>query len=163
MIYYRWSGPLNHNRYEQEFEYMFIFSKGKVKTFNPIMVNCTWYGKDSNRTGQVYSTHDEINKKLRSEKERNNIKKTRIKGNVWRINNASQAGERHGHPAPFPERLVNDHILSWSNEGDLVYDPFFGSGTTGVVAKMLHRNWIGSEISREYCNRAYKRIKRLSN
>lgn len=152
MIYYRWSGPLTHNRYEQEFEYMFVFSKGRPKIFNPIMVDCKWYGKESDRTGTQYPVHDEINKKIRSGKERGNTKKTRINGNVWKMNNSSQAGEKWGHPAPFPEKLAKDHIISWSNENDLIYDPFMGSGTTAKMAVLNNRNWIGSEISSEYCD-----------
>jgi len=62
------------------------------------------------------------------------------------------------HPATFPEKLANDHIISWSNEGDIVYDPFMGSGTTAKMAKLNNRNYIGSEISEEYCNIANKRL-----
>lgn len=159
MIYSRWSGPLTHKRYEQEFEYMFVFSKGKLKTFNPIMIDSTWYGKDSDRTGQKYVIHDEIKRKLRSGKERNNIHPKRIKGNIWKMDNSSQAAERYGHPAPFPEELANDHILSWSNEGDLILDPFSGSGTTAKMAKLNNRNYIGFEISQEYVDIANARLK----
>ena len=159
MIYYRWSGPLNHNRYEQEFEYMFVFSRNRPKTFNPIMVDCKWYGIDSDRTGQQYIIHDEKNRKLRSGKDRNNIKPQRINGNIWRINNSSQFGEQYGHPAPFAEKLANDHIISWSNEGDLVYDPLCGSGTTCKMALLNKRNYIGSEIASEYCEIAEQRVR----
>ena len=62
------------------------------------------------------------------------------------------------HPASFPEKLAEDHIVSWSNEGDLVYDPFMGSGTTAKMAKINKRNYIGSEISKEYCDIIEKRI-----
>ena len=62
------------------------------------------------------------------------------------------------HSAIFPEQLANDHIISWSNENDLVYDPFMGSGTTAKMAILNKRNWIGSEISKEYCEIAEKRI-----
>lgn len=161
MIYYRWSGPLTHKRYEQEFEYMFVFVKGKIKTFNPIMVDSIWYGKDSDRTGQRYSLHDEPNRKMRSGKDRNNIHPKRIKGNVWKINNSSQVGERYGHPAPFPEQLANDHIISWSNPGDLVLDPLMGSGTTAKMAILNNRNYIGFEISKEYCDIAETRLKKI--
>ena len=63
------------------------------------------------------------------------------------------------HPAIFPEALARDHILSWSNERELVYDPFMGSGTTAKMAHIYKRNWIGSEISQEYVDLAYKRLK----
>jgi DNA modification methylase len=158
MIYKKWSGPLNHNRYEQEFEYMFVFSKGRPKTFNPIMVDCKWYGKDSDRTGQVYVIHDETNRKLRSGKERNNILPQRIDGNIWELKNSSQRGERFGHPAPFPEELARRHIISWSNEGELVVDPFSGSGTTCKVALELGRKYVGFDISKEYTKISRKRI-----
>jgi site-specific DNA-methyltransferase (adenine-specific) len=58
----------------------------------------------------------------------------------------------------FPESLIADHITSWSNEGDIVYDPFIGSGTTALAARSLGRNYIGSEISQEYCQIAEKRL-----
>ena len=64
------------------------------------------------------------------------------------------------HPAIFPEQLANDHIVSWSNEGDLVYDPFMGSGTTAKMAIKNNRDWIGSEISSEYCDIINKRIEK---
>jgi site-specific DNA-methyltransferase (adenine-specific) len=63
------------------------------------------------------------------------------------------------HPATFPEKLANDHIVSWSNEGDLVYDPFMGSGTTAKMAILNNRKYIGSEISKEYCEIAEQRLK----
>jgi len=69
----------------------------------------------------------------------------------------------HEHPAIFPEKLAVNHIKSWSNEGDLIYDPMIGSGTTGKIAVMLKRNYIGSEISPEYCKLANERIKSISN
>lgn len=161
MIYYRWSGPLTHNRYEQEFEYMFVFSKGKPKTFNPIMVDCVWYGIGGDRAGQVYSQHNEKKRKIRSGKERNNIKPTRQSGNVWRIKNSSQAGERYKHPAIFPEKLAEDHILSWSNEGDTVLDPMAGSGTTLKMAKKNNRNYIGIEVSAEYIDIINQRLNEM--
>ena len=64
------------------------------------------------------------------------------------------------HPAIFPEQLANDHLISWSNEGDLVYDPFAGSGTTAKMSILNNRNWIGSEISSEYCNIIEERVKK---
>jgi len=70
-------------------------------------------------------------------------------------------GEKTGHPAPFPEQLANDHIVSWSNVGDLVYDPFMGSGTTAKMAILNKRNWIGSEVSFEYCEMIKQRIQNI--
>ena len=79
------------------------------------------------------------------------------RANVWEIASSG----RSKHPAIFPESLANDHIISWSNEGDLVYDPFMGSGTTAKMAVLNNRNYIGSEISKEYCEIAEKRINNI--
>ena len=82
--------------------------------------------------------------------------------NVWRIINGTNGHKdkiAFKHPATFPEQLANDHIHSWSNEGDLVYDCFMGSGTTAKMSIINNRNWIGSELSKEYFNIANKRIK----
>jgi len=162
MIYKDCGLTMNHNRYEQEFEYMFVFSKGKPKTFNPFKVPCKYFGKDSDRTGQFTQSHDEKSKKLRSNKERTNIKAEKIKGNVWEYPNGFGKSTKDEiafkHPAIFPEALAADHIYSWSNENDLIYDPFSGSGTTLKMAHLQKRKWIGSEISSEYCELAHKRI-----
>lgn len=162
MIYHKVGLTLNHNRYEQEFEYMFVFSKGRPSVFNPIQIPCIWFNKDSDRTGQHYNHHDEQNKRLRSGKSRTNIKPFKIKGNVWKYNvgygHSSRDKIAFQHPAIFPEELVKDHILSWSNQGDLIYDPFMGSGTTAKMAILTGRNYIGSEISPEYCQIAENRI-----
>ena len=81
-------------------------------------------------------------------------KKQKIKGNIWRYSVGGGISTKDKiafkHPAIFPEKLVNDHIISWSNEGDLVYDPFMGSGTTAKMSILNKRNYIGSEISEEY-------------
>lgn len=162
MIYKDCGLTMNHNRYEQEFEYMFVFSKGRPTTFNPIMVKCLYFGKDSDRTGQFTQKHNEKGKKLRSNKERTNIKPEKIKGNVWEYPNGYGKSTKDdiafAHPAIFPERLVADHITSWSNEGNLIYDPFGGSGTTAKMAHLMNRNWILSEISAEYVELAKKRL-----
>jgi site-specific DNA-methyltransferase (adenine-specific) len=162
MIYKKTSVTLNHNRYEQEFEYMFILSKGKPKTFNPIMIPCIWFGKDSDRSLQRTGKHDEKAKALRSDKQRTNIKSKKIKGNVWEYTvgflNSTLDDIAFKHPAIFPEKLAADHIVSWSNEGDLIYDPFSGSGTTLKMAHIYKRQWIGSEISPEYIEIQKKRL-----
>ncbi len=146
--------PLTHNRYEQEFEYMFVFSKGKPKTFNPIMVECKTKGsKTKGRT--FYQTNSQ---NTPTEGHKNDVvKEYKQKGNVWEVPTNSGA---KGHPAQFPEQLANDHIISWSNEGDLVYDPFMGSGTTAKMSILNNRNWVGSEISSEYCDIIEERIKK---
>lgn len=154
MIYQTGKPPMTHNRYEQEFEYMFILSKGKVKTFTPI---------------KCRKNHIETrirNKKWRREKDGShdmgytNKSTDRIIGNVWYLESGVKDDQIcYKHPAVFPEQLAQDHIVSWSNENDIVYDCFGGSGTTAKIAHKLKRNWILSEISSEYCDLANKRIK----
>ena len=142
--------PKNDKRYEPAFEYMFIFTKGKIKTFNPILLPCKYAGKKT--SGTQYTANGELKKKWGSGKP---VKKTKVKSNIW----AYPVGNgRVGHPAIFPEQLAQDHIISWSNEGDLVLDPFMGSGTTAKMAKLNNRNFIGFEISKDYCDIANKRI-----
>ena len=85
------------------------------------------------------------------------VKDTKRKGNIWEYANNTTG---INHPAIFPEQLANDHILSWSNEGDLVYDCFMGSGTIAKMCILNNRNWIGSEVSNEYCNIIEERIKK---
>ena len=136
-------------RYFDVFEYMFIFSKGVPKTFNPIMVDCKMGGKIYDSTCKNMGGENGRTKKTFV------LNKQRYKNNIWEI---AIAQNKTKHPAVFPEQLANDHIISWSNEGDLIYDPFMGSGTTAKMSILNNRNWIGSEISEEYCEIAEKRI-----
>ena len=152
MIYRKQSYvPLTHNRYEQEFEYMFIFSKGKPKVFNPIMIPCKYAGTE---TWGKPSFHKTSNSGLVSV-EKVKISDTKQHGNIFEYRNGKEV---KGHPAPFPEDLANDQINTWSNKGDLIYDPFMGSGTTAKMAIKNNRNWIGSEVSSEYCKIIENRI-----
>ena len=143
---------VKQKRYWNCFEYMFILSKGQPKIFNGIMVTAKTAGKKRNDTLKQITT----GKQVRIQKEWVTAKE-RIKKNIWTIATAT-AKEINGHTAVFPEQLANDHIISWSNEGDLVYDPFMGSGTTAKMAILNQRKWLGSEISKEYCEIAEKRI-----
>lgn len=159
MIYQKDNPPPvgGSNRYYQHFEYMFVFSKGKPKTFNPIMAERRnkWNDKRTERT-----------KGFTRDKEGNFIKKKvsltgKVKiGNIFRYvvggGNSVENGVKH--PATFPKRLANDHIISWSSKNDLVYDPFMGSGTTAKMAKINNRNFLGSELSSEYCKIIENRI-----
>lgn len=158
MIYHRHGRFPMANRYWQNFEYMFVFTKGKPNTFNAI--------KDEKAVGAVGSKIRQLERKksdnlefVETNRVRNEWK---ARGNVWYI----PAGHfMHGekiafeHPATFPEKLANDHIVSWSDENDLIYDPFMGSGTTAKMAMINKRNYIGSEISKEYCEIAEQRLK----
>jgi site-specific DNA-methyltransferase (adenine-specific) len=141
-------------RYTDVFEYMFVFSKGKPKTFNPIMVPCKCAGQEYHSTtknmgGENGRTYKEFN-----------INKEKIKENVWDF---AIAQNKTGHPAVFPQNLIEEHIKSWSNEGDLVLDPFMGSGTTALAAKKLNRKYVGIEINEEYCNLINDRINNSIN
>ena len=153
MIYQKSTPPLTHNRYEQNFEYMFVWSKGKPNTFNGLRESREY---TDNRTKKSFGRNKDNSVDLGYSSKN----ETRLKRNVWRYFAGGGANDKIAsqHPAIFPEQLANDHILSWSNEGDLVYDPFMGSGTTAKMAILNKRNWIGSEISQEYCEIVEKRI-----
>ena len=148
--------PLTHNRYEQSFEYMFCFTKGRPKIFNPIMIPCKNAGKVESYGSFRRSSLDE-NQAMRTPEgiEYKRTKNFKIHSNIFSY---TLGAEKTGHPAVFPNKLAYDQIISWSNEGDLVLDPFVGSGTTCVEAKRLKRNFIGFEISEEYCKLAKERI-----
>lgn len=157
MIYqkHNFSNP-SSNRYHQIFEYMFIFSKGKPETFNPIKDrpnveagNVGSWGKNTSR--QVDGSMVERKRKINTE--------FGMRYNIWRLKTEMSPI----HPAQFPEDLAKDHILSWSNVGDTVYDPFMGSGTTAVAALNTGRNYIGSEISREYATQAIERVEKATS
>jgi len=138
------------DRYYAIFEYMFVFSKGKPKSMNFI---CDHVNKNS---GQVRAKDNTINRGKRLAGTGTFVTKSvSRRPNIWKIHNA---GNRSGHPAVFPESLASDHIVSWSNKGDVVYDPFMGSGTTAKAAVMTGRHWVGSEISQEYAGIALKRL-----
>lgn len=161
MIYEKHGLTMNHNRYEQDFEYMFVLSNGRPATFNPIKVKTLW--PETNRSGRYTKHHDGDVRKAKNYGERKPVKSEKIKGNLWRFNTGHQHSTKDdfafGHPAIFPEKLAADHIKSWSDEGDTVYDPFMGSGTTAKMARYLNRNYVGSEISNEYCEIAEQRLK----
>ena len=142
--------------YLQNFEYMFVFSKGKIQTVNKI--------KDRKNKRQRL---EKINSTKRSKS--GALAKTKYRQgeefgyrfNVWKIaNGGSSAKDRIAfqHPAIFPEQLAHDHILSWSDKGNTVFDPFMGSGTTGKMAKLAGRDFIGIEKDAEYFDIACKRI-----
>ena len=138
--------PLTHNRYEQCWEYMFVFSKGKPKTFNPKMIDCLTGGITANWTHKGYCTTIKEGA-CRRRDENITTKQTKIAPNIFYY---SLGALYAGHPAPFPDKLAEDHILSWSEPTDIVYDPFAGSGTTLKMAKKHHRLFIGSEIAVKY-------------
>ena len=144
--------PLTHNRYEQGFEYMFVLSKNKPKTFNPIMIKCNNSGKNTERRTFYQSADGKTSKGHKNI----NVKKEKQSSNIWIIPTNSGTAN---HPAQFPEKLAENHIKSWSNEGDIILDPMNGSGTTTKMAKLLKRNFIGIDVSEEYCKIAQERLR----
>ena len=128
------SGPPHPNRYFNSFEYMFVLSKGKPKTINILK------DKPNKWAGHT---------------------------NIWRYANGKGFSTKdslaYKHPAIFPEKLVEDHIHSWSNPGDIVLDPFGGSGTTAKVAQLMNREWVLIEAVEEYCKIAKERMEIIQN
>lgn len=143
------------NRYLGCFEYMFVFSKGAPKSVNLICdrpniwagtkAHGTWRQKDGSifkrPMGQIF---DEYGRRF----------------NIWRIPNEKR--NTTGHPAVFPLRLAKDHIITWSNEGDMIFDPFLGSGTTRIAAYELRREFMGCEISQEYYEKQERRFAEIA-
>ena len=129
--------------YWQNFEYMFVFTVGKIKTFNPIedRKNLTKPREAIECRGHRYSLGDTKGKGLIKRKEFGK------RFNIWKYH---ENGTRSEHPAVYPEQLANDHIISWSNEGDTILDPFAGSGTTGKMAILNNRKYILIEKEETY-------------
>ena len=145
----------SNNCYWQTFEYMFVFTKGKIKTVHRLD-NGKPRTKGGIKTGRI--TKDGIQK---VEKRSDAEGKLQLRSNIWRYNVGFTSGDdKTGHPAVFPELLAQDHILSWSNEGDVVFDPFMGSGTTAKMALLNNRNFIGFELDKHYCDIANERIRK---
>lgn len=158
MIYQKNSYPFPpSNRYYQQFEYMFVWSKDAPKTFHGIKQKTIW----KKNTDEVSTTRKADGSTVEMKYAKG--KDERLKDNVWVMNTgymrSTKDKEAYKHSAIFPESLAHDHILSWSNEGDTVLDPFMGSGTTGKMAKQLNRNFIGIELDPTYFKIAKARIR----
>lgn len=161
MIYQKQTMPLSHKRYEQHFEYMFIFSKGAVKTFNGIKNDYSESTKERMKTKYAFYKHRGDNENKKRDKNQKMKEGGVLKGNIWYYKSGHSSSRdkiAYKHPAIFPEQLAADHIFSWSNEGDVVYEPFAGSGTTGKMAFLNKRKCIMSEISLEYCELSKQRL-----
>lgn len=155
MIYYKNNPmPQTGNRYHQHFEYMFAFSKGTPKTFNPITEPTKYRGLANmkNRGKEGTLNYEKVIRT--SEKKVGNVFFYSVGGGI-----STKDKIAYKHPAIFPEKLVYDQIYTWTNEEELVYDPFMGSGTTAKVAHLMNRRWIGSEISQEYVEIANERLR----
>jgi site-specific DNA-methyltransferase (adenine-specific) len=139
--------------YWQSFEYMFVFSKDSPKTIhrisdvkNSVGGKTRGFAKKSARFGTRVERKGILNPEWS------------VRPNIWRFTPANNLKDITDHPAVFPEQLAEDHIISWSNAGDVVLDPMCGSGTTLKMAKELGRHWIGIDISEEYCKLSQKRV-----
>lgn len=149
----------NSNRYTQIFEYMFVFSKGKIR--GDISLLCDKKNKWAGHTN--WGSNNQYDKDG-NKKATGNIKPVpdySLRNNIWLY--SVGFNDKTGHPAVFPEQLANDHILSWSKEEDLVLDPFMGSGTTGKMALLNNRRFIGIEKVEEYFDIAKERIEKAIN
>jgi DNA modification methylase len=141
-------------RYGPSTEFMFVFSKGSVSSFNPICDRKNIHEGCDNRSSSVREVDGSMRPQTSLGRK---IGAYGIRFNLWKIN-PEMSNLNRFHPAQFPEALARDHILSWSNEGDIVLDPFSGSGTTAKMAKHNGRKAIGIEINEEYCEIAAKRL-----
>ena len=155
------SGPPHPNRYFNSFEYMFVMSKDKPKTINLL--------KDKKNSCAGMKTFGNITRREKdgslTNKGRKTISEFGVRTNIWRYNNGKGFSTKdkiaYEHPATFPEKLAEDHIKSWSNEGDIVFDPFGGSGTTAKASIELGRKWIYVEKVEKYCHIAKIRLENM--
>lgn len=139
----------SHYAYWQSFEYMFVWSKGRPSTVNRLTVENKNVGHTQSPTKNSHSRHGGYR----------TTKKRGVRQNVWDYDTVSLRWDDGGdHPAKFLESLAQDHILSWSNSGDVVLDPMMGSGTTGKMAVLTDRQFVGIEIDPDYYAIAEKRI-----
>ena len=142
-------------RYAPTFEFMFVLSNGAPVTFNPLKDKPNAWG-GTKQHGTVRQA-DGTTVPVAGIRFGKRIAKTGQRGSVWQIIEEKIANKLH--PATFPEALARDHILSWSNEGDTVLDPFSGSGTTLKMARLMGRKGIGIEIHQAYCDIAAERLR----
>lgn len=154
--------PVNDKRYQQSFEYMFVLSKGVPKTINLIKVlkseKTTYRQQFKMTTTQKGKSGENVTPTNYQGNDRSEFTK---KKNIWEYPvgfNALNDKIASRHPAIFPENLASDHIISWSNPGDVVLDPFMGSGTTAKMALLNGRKYVGFEMSAEYCEIAEERL-----
>ena len=150
-----------HKKYPSAFEYMFIFSKGKIKTFNPIKDRANKLA-GSVMSGTVRQSDGTVKPSRAKGKK---VAEFGHRSNVWGYSTgkgkSSSDAFAFKHPAIFPEKLATDHILTWSNEGDIVLDCMCGSGTTLKMAYTNNRNFIGIDYSSEYVELSQKRLKQV--
>jgi site-specific DNA-methyltransferase (adenine-specific) len=158
MIYKKKNTPfMRSNAYTNCYEFMFVFSKGSPRTFNPLKERTVRHGFEM----VVYNKGpDGVNNKTLVE-----LKKEKVKTNIWEyavgLGGSTRDKIAFSHPAVFPEKLAEDHIVTWTNPDDLVFDPMCGSGTTCKMAYINKRYFIGCDISAEYVAIAHKRMQQI--
>lgn len=136
-------------RYQFVHEPMYVFSKGRPRVANPIRDH-------RNKTaGMVNRDKHTTNPERRGTLRTYTTPEYSVRWDVWDV---PRCPSKAGHPASFPERLARDHILTWSEPGDLVLDPFCGEGTTGVVAVSEGRSFVGCDISPRWAEVARERV-----
>lgn len=155
--------PRDGVRYTQIFEFMFVFSKGTPKTHNLIIDKPNRWAGFSNFGKPSHYLKDGT--KVQSDKKNKPTPEFSARNNIWRYNNGYgySTKDKISHPAIFPEDLARDHIITWSNERDLILDPFSGSGTTVKIANMLGRDCVGIDISQDYIDMSIKRMESDAN
>jgi site-specific DNA-methyltransferase (adenine-specific) len=138
--------------YRDVFEYMFVFAKGKISTFNLIA--------DRRNVTAGQTVHGTERRKDGTTQKKtccgNITGEYGVRFNVWQI--PGEKNNETGHPAVFPYKLALDHIRTWPDEEMTVLDPFMGSGTTAIACHRSKRHFIGFELSKEYFDKACKRI-----
>lgn len=155
MIYQKKNTPfMRTNAYTNCYEFMFVLCKGNPKTFNPLRVKTARQGREMMPFNKGA---DGVNRKTLGE-----LKPEKTKINIWEyatgLGGTTRDRIAFRHPAVYPEKLAEDHILSWTNPGDVVFDPMCGSGTTCKMALKNNRFYIGCDISKEYVELTEKRL-----
>lgn len=159
MIYKKKNTPfMRSNAYTNCYEFMFVLAKNKVTKFHPIVTKTARHGVEPLVANKKA---DGVNKKVLGK-----LNEEKTLTNIWEfavgLGGSTNDKIAFKHPAIFPERLAEEHIVSWTDENDIVMDPFMGSGTTAKMAKLNHRHFIGFEISQEYTSIAEERLQQMS-
>ena len=147
--------PIDKSRALRGVQYMFVFAKG-----SPMVANIP-IDRPNVKAGMRVTRSYAPGKSLNGSRNPASDRVKRIadfgrRGPIWRY--ATECGSDMGHPAAFPYALASDHIVCWTNPGDLVIDPMVGSGTTLRAAADLGRRAIGIEINPEYCDLIRRRL-----
>lgn len=151
MVYASDKPPANARRYQSSWEYVYVFSIGSPSRWNPIYWPCE-------RRGHLVGKFRQRDGSEKVATKQGPTGGSKVAPNLWWYATGRVGDDRGLHPAPFPEPLARDHILSWSNPGDVVLDPFSGSGTTAKMARETGRHYIGIEVNPEYVEISRKRL-----